>query len=68
MKIKPDTFAFPIDTSTITSLGLSTRELCAFMAMQGILAGDSTDRKTAEWVANQAVECADALLAKLNEG
>lgn len=68
MKIKPDTCAFPMDTSTFTYLGLSTRELCAFMAMQGILSSDNRQRFTAKDVADQAVECADALLAKLNEG
>uniref|UniRef100_A0A832H7Z3 Uncharacterized protein n=1 Tax=Oscillatoriales cyanobacterium SpSt-402 TaxID=2282168 RepID=A0A832H7Z3_9CYAN len=52
--------------------GLTTRELFAAMAMQGILAADMDwvdpeDRAVQTLTAKQAVSYADALIAALNE-
>ena len=56
--------AYPVPEYTQVS-GLTKRELFAAMAMQGLLAHDS-DRRIA-YIADDAVEAADALIAELNK-
>ncbi len=45
--------------------GITKRQLFAAMAMQGLLAGDTDRVVTADGIAKEAVEQADALLAEL---
>ncbi len=52
-------------TSDCSQDTLTKRELFAAMAMQGLLAHDS-DRRIA-YIADDAVEAADALIAELNK-
>lgn len=54
------------------SEGLSKRELFVAMAMQGLLSNqamvDGATPQTRKWVASEAVQHANALLEKLEEG
>lgn len=45
--------------------GLTKRELFAALAMQGVLSAAGETRLSPFWVANEAVQCADALLKEL---
>ncbi len=47
---------------------VTLREWLAGQAMAGILAADQTDQKAATQVADEAVMCADRLLAALAKG
>lgn len=47
--------------------GMSLREYYAGQAMAGLLASDDVTTPDHDWIAGQAVEQADALIAELNK-
>lgn len=67
---KPNTTAFPFverngDGVDVAYEGLTKREYFAAMAMQGLLA--NTGVKELAYLAHKAVQCADLLIADLNQ-
>jgi len=72
MKTRPNDAAFarPFsqapDQRFAPSPGLTKREHFAGLALQGLLACSSTGGRNAEWHAEKALACADALIEALN--
>jgi hypothetical protein len=66
----PDSQAFPgtynVRDEVVYELGLSKREYFAGLALQGLLAGRTTN-DSATLFASRAVELADQLIKKLDE-
>ena len=60
-------FAMPETKTSKGQAGLTKREYFAAMAMQGIIAADIEDNMDSNYIAQNAIECADALIAELNE-
>ena len=52
---------------TLQTFGLTKREYFAALAMQGYMANKYTPHQNPEYIADYAVECAEALLAELEK-
>ena len=52
---------------TLQTFGLTKREYFAALAMQGYMANKYTPHHNPEYIADYAVECAEALLSELEK-
>lgn len=67
MATYPNESAYPVDASKDIAKGLTKREYFAVMAMQGIIASCAIEgRPNRAYVADSAVQYADALIEELN--
>lgn len=65
---KANDLAFPVYVQNHLHVGLSKREYFAAMAMQGIISNHGMiDSTNWDWLSEQSVNAADALMNALNE-
>jgi len=68
MKTNPNDLAYPVMAQNHLHIGLTKREYFAAMAMQGIVSNHAMiDTTNWEWLSQESVKAADALINALNK-